>query len=399
MSAKPFLAVGLDVGSRYTRAVICTLEQNRMRFLGCGAVESQGWAKSRIADQQAVSQSVLTAIQQAETAAQTLVESVTVGVGGSTVRGANTRSKFELGRPREISQADVNTALKRASRVQLNEDRMILQLFPQDFVVDDHPGHRDPRKMLAYGLEANVHIITVSEKEHSTLIGAVNQAHLSVDESVFEGIASCYGAVLPEDRYEGLACLDIGAHSSELVIYYGDSLQLASTIAIGGDHFTRDIAHFLKIHIDDASLVKEVFGSATAESTSGKSFFELPVVDGRDAREASRRDLNGIIEARATELFLMVKKELMRVGMYRGLTSGLVLTGGGSHLHGMCDIAENVLDCQIRLGLGTGVQDWPEDLDMPSWSTAIGLSMYSARLRTKVDLEHQTIGLLGRILR
>jgi cell division protein FtsA len=89
----------------------------------------------------------------------------------------------------------------------------------------------------------------------------------------------------------------------------------------------------------------------------------------------------------------------MRVGMQRALTSGLVLTGGGSHLHGMCDIAENVLDCQIRLGLGTGVQDWPEDLDMPSWSTAIGLSMYSARLRTKVDLEQHTIGLLGRILR
>src|SRR3981189_241575 len=122
MSTKPFLAVGLDVGSRYTRAVICTLDRNRMRFLGCGAVESQGWAKSRIADQQAVSQSVLAAVQQAETAAQTLVESVPVGGGGVTVRGANTRSTFELGRPREITQADVNTALKRASKVQLNED-------------------------------------------------------------------------------------------------------------------------------------------------------------------------------------------------------------------------------------------------------------------------------------
>jgi cell division protein FtsA len=399
MSTKPFLAVGLDAGSRYTRAVICTLENNRMRFLGCGAVESQGWSKSRIADQQSVSQCILSAVQQAETAAQTLVESVTVGFGGATVRGANTRSKFELGRPREISQADVNTALKRATKVQLQEDRMILQLFPQDFVVDDHPGHRDPRKMLAYALEANVHIITASEKEHNSLVGAVNQAHLSVDETIFEAIASCYGAVLPEERYEGLACLDMGAHSSELVVYYGDSLQLASTIAIGGDHFTRDIAHFLKISFEDASLVKEVFGSAVSVSTANNSYIEIPAPEGRNVREANRRELNRIIEARAQELFDLLKKDLMRVGMQRALTSGLVLTGGGSHLHGICDIAEHVLDCQIRLGLGVGVQDWPEDLDMPSWSTALGLSMYSARLRTQVDLERQSIGLLGRILR
>jgi cell division protein FtsA len=399
MSTKPFIAVGLDAGSRYTRCVISTLENNRMRFLGCGAVESQGWLKSRIADQQAVSHCILTAVQQAEAAAQTLVESVTAGFGGATVRGSNTRSKFELGRPREITQADVNTALKRASKVQLQEDRMILQLFPQDFVVDDHPGHRDPRRMLAYALEANVHIITASDKEHTSLVGAVNQAHLSVDETVFEAIASCYGAVLPEQRFEGLACLDIGAHSSELVVYYGDSLQLAGTIAVGGDHFTRDIAHFLKVSFDDASLVKEVFGSATSLSTAMNSFIELPAPEGREAREASRRELNRIIEARAQELFDMVRKELIRVGMERALTSGLVLTGGGSHLHGMCDIAENVLDCQVNLGHGTGVKDWPEDLDLPSWSTALGLSMYSARLRTQVDLERQSIGLLGRILR
>ena len=399
MSTKPFIAVGLDAGSRYTRCVISTLENNRMRFLGCGAVESQGWVKSRIADQQAVSHCILTAVQQAEAAAHILVESVTVGFGGATVRGANTRSKFELGRPREISQADVNTALKRAAKVQLQEDRMILQLFPQDFVVDDHPGHRDPRKMLAYAIEANVHIITASDKEHTSLIGAINQAHLSVDESVFEAIASCYGAVVPEQRFEGLACLDVGAHSSELVVYYGDSLQLAATIAIGGDHFTRDIAHFLKIGFDDASLVKEVFGSATSLTTALNSFIELPAPEGRESREASRRELNRIIEARAQELFDLVRKELVRVGMERALTSGLVLTGGGAHLHGMCDIAEQVLDCQVSLGRGNGVKDWPEDLDLPSWSTALGLSMYSARLRTQVDLERQSIGLLGRILR
>ena len=399
MSTKPNLAVGLDAGSRYTRAVICSLDHDRIRFLGCGMVESQGWQKSRIADQQAVSKCILEAVQQAEAMAHTLVESVTASFGGLTVRGASTRSKFELGRPREIGQADVNTCLKRASRVQLTEDRMILQMFPQDFVVDDHPGYRDPRKMLAYSLEANVHLITASDAEHNALIGAINQAHLSVDETVFDGIASFYASVLPEDRHEGIACLDIGSHSSELVVYYGEALQLAATIPICGDHFTRDIAHVLRVSAEHAEIVKEQYGSAVAGWTADNSFIEIPVPEGREPREASRKKLNEIIEARAQELFNMVKKELTRVGMQRALTSGLVLTGGGAHLQGMCDIGEHVLGCQVRLGLGIGLQNWPGDLDEPSWSTAVGLAMYSGRLNTQVDLDRRSIGLLGRILR
>jgi cell division protein FtsA len=367
--------------------------------LGCGLVESKGWAKSRIADQQAVSQCILAAVQQAEAHAGVLLESITVGFGGSTVRGANTRSKFELGRPREIHQSDVNHVLKRASRVQMSEDRMILQLFPQDFVVDDHPGHRDPRKMLAYSVEANVHLITASEKEHNALVGAVNQAHLSVDETVFESLAACYSAVLPENRYEGLACLDIGAQSSELVVYYTDSLQLASTIPLGGDHFTRDIAHVLRINPDDAAIVKEEYASALAGATACNSYVEIPVPEGRAPREASRRQLNEIVEARAEELFHLVRKELTRVGMHRSLTSGLVLTGGGSLLHGLIETAERVMECQCMRGQAVGIQDWPDELDDAAWTTVAGLAMYSARLRTQVDLDRQAIGLLGRILR
>ena len=399
MSTTSSLAVGLDAGSRYTRAVICKLENDRMRFLGCGMVESKGWQKSRITDQQAVSHCILEAVQQAESMAHTLVESVTASFGGLTVRGASTRSKYELGRPREISQPDINAALKRASRVQMAEDRMILQMVPQDFIVDDMPGYRDPRTMLAYALEANVYMIMASLAEHSALVGAVNQAHLTVDETVFDAIASFYASVLPEDRHEGIACLDIGSHSSELVVYYDDALQLAATVPICGDHFTRDIAHVLRVSAEHAELVKEEYGSAVAGWTSDNSFIEIPVPEGREPREASRKRLNEIIEARAQELFTMVKKELARVGMQRALTSGLVLTGGGAHLHGMCDIGEHVLGCQVRLGLGIGLQDWPADLDEPSWSTAIGLAMYSARLHTQVNMDRQSVGMLGRILR
>src|SRR6478672_5244554 len=223
MAVKPIYGVGLDAGSRKTRIVICALEGKRLRFLGSGSVPSQGWQKGRIADQTAVADSIRGALREAEAAAGVSAEAAVVGVGGNMVRGANARGVIELGHVRAVEQRDVNRVVERASNVQLQEDRMVLQMFPQDFVVDDHPGHRDPRNMLASRLEINVHLVTGSTQEHNALVGAVNQAHLLVEETVFEALAACYAAVLPEARQEGVAVVDIGAHSTDLVVYYGDA--------------------------------------------------------------------------------------------------------------------------------------------------------------------------------
>src|SRR4029077_20812045 len=155
-----FSAVGLVLGSSRTRCAVCLVEDERLRFLGYGDCESRGWVKSRVADQNAVTECVLEALRQAEARSQISVDAATIGFGGPTVRGANSRSRIELGRPREIEQRDVNRALDRVWKVQLREDRMVLQLFPQDFIVEDQPGHRDPRSMLAQRLEANAHLIT-----------------------------------------------------------------------------------------------------------------------------------------------------------------------------------------------------------------------------------------------
>jgi cell division protein FtsA len=152
--------VGLDAGSRKTRLVISVLEKGRVRFLGSAAIGSEGWVKGKIVDQRAVADSILAALREAEANAGVSVESVVVGTGGPTVRGASGRGLVELGHVREIEQRDVNRVVDRASRVELQPDRMILQLFPQDFVVDGHPGHSDPRKMLASQLEINVHLVT-----------------------------------------------------------------------------------------------------------------------------------------------------------------------------------------------------------------------------------------------
>jgi cell division protein FtsA len=394
-----FPAVGLDLGSSRTRCAVCLVEDERLRFLGYGDCASRGWVKSRVADQNAVTECVLEVLRQAEVRAQISVDAATIGFGGTTVRGANSRSRIELGRPREIEQRDVNRALDRAVKVQLREDRAVLQLFPQDFIVEDQAGHRDPRSMLAQRLEANAHLITGSVQEHNCLIGAVNQAHIAVEETVYEPLAAHFACILPEDRREGTALVDIGAQSTDLVVYFDESLQLASSLPICGDHFTRDVAMAFRISLEEAMLAKEEYGSATSEYTGENSLIEVTSAGDSTCRELPRRLLNEIIEARARELFDYVKRELARVGMERSMLGGVVLTGGGARLPGMCDVAEATLRCQARNGLPVGIQDWPAALDHPSWATAAGLAMYSAKLKVQGELERRSVGLLARILR
>ncbi len=405
MSTKSIFATGLDAGSSYTRCVISLLDGGYLRLIGYGSAPSEGWAKSRIADQQAVSECVLAAVEEAERMAGLQIETVVAGMGGLTARGANSRGRMDFGRPREVEQRDVNRAMDRALHIQLQEDRMVLQLLPQDFVVDDHPGFHDPRKMMASVIEANAHLVTISTQDHNNLIGAINRAHLSVDETVYEAIACCYASVLPAERREGVALVDIGTHSTEMVCYYGESAQLASSLRICGDHFSRDLAHALRIPIESAAVVKHEFGGAISQGTACNSTVELPFIENYTRhgdgppREASRRIINEILESRTVELFEMVRAELERAGMQRAIASGLVIAGGGALLPGICDVAERVLDCPVRLGLAQGLLDWPDELNNPAWTTAAGLAMYAARLRSQVDLERQSVGMLGRILR
>ena len=399
MAAKPIYGVGLDAGSRATRVAITILDQGRIRLLGAGSAESQGWVKGRIADQRRVSESIRAALREAEAAAGVSVGAAVVGMGGKAVRGANTRGVLELGYVREIDQRDVNRVVNRATRVQLLEDRMVVQLFPQDFVVDDHPGHRDPRKMVASRLEVNVHLVTASALEHNALIGAVNRAHLMVEETIFEGLAAAYSSVLPEDRRQGVAVVDIGAESTQLAAYYGEAMQLVSGIPVCGDHFTRDLAQVLCLSFEDAEVVKLEYGGALAEGCPENVMVEVPTPADREQRHVQRKLLNQILEARSAELFRLVRAELARVGMDRALLGGVFLTGAAARLPDLCDVAERVLQCPARFGLAIGIRDWPEPLRDPAWATAAGLAMYSAKLRVQAARERESAGWLGRVLR
>lgn len=399
MAAKIIYAVGLDAGSFKTRLAICALEGGRLRLLGCSSVESQGWMRGRIADQGAVADSVLAALREGERSAGIQVDSAVVGIGGPTVRGANARGAVDLGFTREIEQRDVNRAVDRALKAQLPDDRMILQLFPQDCVVDGHPGHLDPRQMMASQLEINVHLLIGGIQEHHSLVGAVNQAHLTVEETVFEAFASWYASVPEEDRREGLAVVDIGAQSTELAVYYGDSMRLVSTVPVCGDHFTRDLAQGLCLSFDDAEAVKLNYGCAVSQNSPENVQVELPMPEDRELRYAQRRFVNEILEARAEELFRFVRAELVRVSMEHALVGGVFLTGGGARLPDLWDVAERELQCQAHYGLVSGIVNWPDSMKDPEWTTAAGLAMYSAKLKAQAEQTREEAGWLGKILR
>ena len=398
MASKARLAVGLDAGSTCTRIVICAIENESLKFLGHAQAPVQAWNRSRLSDQEALTQSIRFALHEAEGRAQVSPESAVVGVGGS-VSGINSRGLYEFGRRRDIEPDDLRYAVELGARVRLEEDRQVLQICPQDFTLDGRAGYRNPKGITCARLEANVHIVTASAQDHGALISAVHQAHMAVDESVFEGIAAAYASVLPEDRARGVVVIDVGAQSTEVAVYDGDALLLAISLPVAGDHLTRDISWLLKVDYEDAESLKKEYGCALTGIESDHSLIEIPSPEGRAPREAPRRQLNEILEARAEEIFDRIYSEILRIGMEQSLLEGVILTGGGAMLPGMCDMAERILNCQARNGLATGIEGWPSELDNPVWTVAAGLAMYSGRLRLKREVKRASNGLAGLVLK
>jgi cell division protein FtsA len=393
------IAAGLDAGSSRTRCVLCALEGDRLRYLSHGLAASGGWSKGRVVDQLAVAESMRAAVADAERGAGVSADSVTLGIGGRHVHGAHSRGLYEFGRPRELTAEDLSYAAERACDVLLESDRMLLHVLPQDFTLDGRSGYLKPHKSPCSRLEANVHIITASIQEHQALVAAAHLAHLPVEESVFEPLAGAYACLLPEDRARGVALVDLGMQTTGLVIYDGDAIRLASTIPVSSDHFTRDIASVFKVTYEDAECLKQQYGCALLGLTSDSSLIEVPSPEGRPSRERRRGELIEILEARAEELFLHVLAEVQRAGMDHNLFEGVVLTGGGALLPGMCDMAERVLNCQAGNGLAKGIGDWPEELESPQWTAAAGLSMYAAKVKLHRAPPRRASGLLGLVMR
>jgi cell division protein FtsA len=375
----------LDVGSAFVRVVALGLEDEQLYYRGHAHVPARGWLRGQITDPKALAETIRLALREAEGRAREPIGSVVLGVGGPRVRSLQGRGLYEFGHRRTVESPDMTYAIELAARATFEADRELLQVLPQDFTVDGQPPIPNPLHIEAQRLEAHTLLVTCSQQESQTLLHAVQDAGVKVEETVFEAMAAAYATVMGEERAGGVVVVDIGAHSTNLCYYDGDSMVFAVGIGLSGDHFTTDVGKVRALSFEEAERLKLDYGCAVSGTGSDNIIIGIPGEGGRTSREISRRELVEILEARALQLFDFVEDYRQRFARDLALREGAVLCGGGARLERMVDVAERVLRCPARLGVPRGIGQWPEELATPDWTVAAGLAMYSARLYQRRD--------------
>ena len=372
----------VDVGSAKTCVIVAEVNDYALRYRGHSISDSRGMRKGVIADLDKAVDSIKKAVEEAENMAQAPVEHAIVGVAGSHIRGVNSHGGITLGsRSREISREDVRQAVDKARSINMPEDREALHLLPQEFILDGQGGVRDPAGLMGRKLEVRVHIVTASATATQNVVTAVNRAGIHVDDTVFEALA-CADSVLQTDERElGVCLVDIGAGSTDLIVYYEGVVIHTGAIPIGGDHFTNDIGVGFRTPLPDAESIKKMFGCAIVTRIPEGNEIEVPSVGDRPARMMQQRMLGEILEPRGRELMEMLRDHLRHSGMDELLGAGLVFTGGGSRLNGLLEVAEDILRRPVRQGYPVPIAKLPSELLEPEFGTAIGMVLYGHRSR------------------
>lgn len=382
MAKKDRYLVGLDIGSTKTCALLAEMENEQVRFLALGAAESKGLRKGLIVNLDSTVSSIRRAVEEAEGVANVPVESAVIGVAGSHVRGVNSRGAIPLGpRARDIERDDVRRAIDTARNIALPEDREVLHVLPHEFIVDAQDGIRDPVGMVGQRLEANVHIVTSSIAATQNLVTAANRAGILINDTVLEPLASAETCLAQDERDLGCCLMDIGGGTTELIVYGGGVVRHTGAVAIGGDHFTNDLAVGLRTPIPEAERIKRHHGCAAAHLLRNDGAIEIASVGDRPPRTIFSRVLTEIIEPRALELLTLIGEDLRRAGLDQQIPAGFVMAGGGARLNGLLELAEEGFHLPARIAEPRGMLELPEQVAQPEYATAVGLVLYAAKAR------------------
>jgi cell division protein FtsA len=375
--------VGLDAGtSRVTAVVAEGLDDGTLEIVGLGVAESRGIKRGVVVNVDAAVDSIKKAIEEAELMAGVEIDSVHLALSGPHIKGFNSRGVIAVaGKNREITRDDVRRAIDAAKAVALPSGREILHVLPQDFVVDEQDGIGAPVGMTGARLEVNVHIVTGASSSTQNLISCVNRAGVNVADTIIEQLAASESVLTQDEKELGVALVDIGGGTADLAIFERGSLWHTGVVAVGGEHFTSDIAVGLRTPLPDAEKVKRKNGCALSSMVDEDETIEVASVGGRKPRLMARRILSEILQPRAEEIFHLVWDEIRRAGYEKALNSGIVLTGGGSILEGMPEIAEQIFDLPIRRGAPMDVGGLADHVSSPGFATPVGLVLYAHRNR------------------
>jgi len=381
--------VGLDIGTSKVCTVVGEIHgPGQVDVIGIGSTESKGIKRGVVVSLDAAVDSIKRSIDEAEHMAGVEIGSVTLALSGPGIKGFNSRGVVAVaGRNREVSREDVRRAIDAASAVSLPSGREIIHVLPQDFVVDEQEGIGEPVGLTGARWEVNVHIVTGSATAIQNLVACVNRAGVEVSQTVVSQLAAAESVLTADEKDLGVALIDIGGGTADLAIYERGSLWHTGVVAVGGDHFTNDVAVGLRTPLPEAEKVKRRVGCALSSMVGEEETMEVASIGGRRPRVMARRMLSDILQPRAEELFHLVWDEISKSGYEKSLNSGLVLTGGGAQLDGLAEIAEQIFDLPIRRASPTGVGGLADHVANPSYATAVGLVRYAERQRVSTAPE------------
>lgn len=391
------LIVGLDVGTSKIAAIVGEVKASGdVEVVGFGSHPSRGLKKGVVVNIEATVQSIKRAVEEAELMAGCRIQSVYAGISGSHVRSLNSNGIVAV-RNREVSQLDVDRVIDAACAVAIPADQKLLHVLPQEFIVDDQGGISEPVGMSGVRLEARVHMITGSVSAAQNITKCIERCGLQVDKLILEQLASSYAVLMDDEKELGVCLVDIGGGTADIAVFEHGAIRHTAVIPIGGDHVSNDIAVALRAPPKHADEIKIKHGCALPELVDGTEMIDVSEVGDRPSRSMSSHVLAEVIRARMEELFRLVLREVRRGGFDTMPAGGVVLTGGSSQLRGAVELAEEVFEVPVRLGLPTGVTGMSEVAGNPAHATGVGLLRFGSQSQPQAQGTYGESG-LGRVL-
>ena len=360
------------------RSIVGEVTDEGIDVVGIGTHPSRGLKKGVVVNIDSTVASIKRAVEEAEHMAGVEITSVYAGIAGGHIHGQNSHGVVAV-KDREVREADMARVIEAAKAVAMPLDREIIHVLPQEYIVDDQDGIKDPLGMAGVRLEAKVHLVTAALTSAQNIIKCCNRCGLNVADIVLEPFASAH-AVLDEDEKElGVALIDIGGGTTDIAVFHDGAIVHTSVLAVGGHQITNDVAIGLRTPMNEAERIKHRYGCALSSLVGEADLLEVPSVGGRQSRELPRTVLTEIIEPRVEEIFALVRRELEKTGFAELLGSGAVITGGSTILEGMPELASRVLELPVRRGTPKGVGGLADVVSSPIYATGVGLVLYGAR--------------------
>lgn len=386
------LFVGLDIGTTKVVALVGKVGLGgHIDAIGVGSHPSRGLKRGIVINIDATVQSIEHAIEEAELMAGCEIHSVYTGIAGSHIRSFNSHGIVAI-RDREVTQIDIDRVIDAAKAVAIPADQKILHILPQEFIIDGQEGIREPVGMSGVRLEAKVHIVTGGVSAAQNIVKCIERCDLQVSDIILQPLASS-SAVLTDDEKElGVCLVDIGGGTTDIAIFTDGAIKHSAVIPIAGDQVTNDIAIALRTPTKYAEEIKMKHACVWDRLDSSEVMLEIPGVVQRQTREISQKILTNIIAARYEELFTLVHAELRRSGFSELISAGIVLTGGASKTSGVVELAEQVFQLPIRLGMPQNISGMIEVINNPVYATSVGLLLIGYQHYQQGKNETVTLG-------